>query len=195
MGAVIGAGIGAVGSIIGGQQSAKAAKQSAQIQAAAADRAGERALTGYRYLTDGEGSGPMKQYIGAGTTALGHQGETQNLMMDLLGITNYENRPGGKPQNALAPAPQQNAGGLDTRPHLYPPSNNGSYDAATGKPTLPVAQQTLYSPGGVPLPPPVYGSADAAYRQVPPGTPAPQPADQMNAFQFYGYPPPNNGNA
>ena len=48
MGGIVGSVIGAAGSIIGGQQSAKAAKQAAQIQAAAQDRAGERALTGYR---------------------------------------------------------------------------------------------------------------------------------------------------
>ncbi len=111
MGSVIGAGIGAVGSIIGGQQSAKAAKQSAMIQAAAADRAGERALTGYKYLTEGEGAAPMKQYINAGTTALGHQGNTQNLMMDLLGITGYENSRNGAQTPATGGGGTPAAGG------------------------------------------------------------------------------------
>lgn len=111
MGSVIGAGIGAVGSIIGGQQSAKAAKQSAMIQAAAADRAGERALTGYKYLTEGEGAAPMKQYINAGTTALGHQGNTQSLMMDLLGITGYENSRNGAQTPATGGGGTPAAGG------------------------------------------------------------------------------------
>ena len=105
MGSVIGAGIGAAGSIIGGKQSAKAAKQAAQIQAAAADRAGERALTGYRYLTEGAGAAPMRGYIDAGQRALGNQGQTQNLMMDLLGITGYANNGGGGPNPAPTPAP------------------------------------------------------------------------------------------
>ena len=111
MGSVIGAGIGAVGSIIGGQQSAKAAKQSAMIQAAAADRAGERALTGYKYLTEGAGAAPMKQYINAGTTALGHQGNTQSLMMDLLGITGYENSRNGAQTPATGGGAAPAAGG------------------------------------------------------------------------------------
>ena len=140
MGSVIGAGIGAVGSIIGGQQSAKAAKQSAMIQAAAADRAGERALTGYKYLTEGAGAAPMKQYINAGTTALGHQGNTQNLMMDLLGITGYENaRNGGgggtpAPSNALADAA---GGGGRMAPPLYPDPNYDYNQWGTRNPNPP----------------------------------------------------------
>lgn len=111
MGSVIGSVIGAGASLIGGQQSAKAAKQSAMIQAAAQDRAGERALTGYKYLTEGEGAAPMKGYIDQGQRALGNQGTTQNLMMDLLGITGYGNAqqpPQGQPapQPAGQPAPQ-----------------------------------------------------------------------------------------
>lgn len=126
MGSIIGAGIGAVGSIIGGQQSAKAAKQSAMIQAAAADRAGERALTGYKYLTEGAGAAPMRSYIDAGQRALGNQGGVQNMMMDLLGVSGYMNSGGGGP---AAPAAggggggQPNAlanGAQSSSPSLYP---------------------------------------------------------------------------
>ena len=104
MGSVLGPVVGAAGSIIGGMQSADASKKAALIQAAAQDRAGERALTGYKYLTEGAGAQPMNNYINAGQTALTNQGSTQNLMMDLLGISNYANQGGGGPTQPAAPA-------------------------------------------------------------------------------------------
>ena len=132
MGSVIGAGIGAVGSIIGGKQSAKAAKQSAMIQAAAADRAGERALTGYRYLTEGAGAAPMQNYINTGQRALTNQGTTQNLMMDLLGITGYANAGGGGPTQPAAPAPTPQAANSNALPGF-----------------MEIAPSVAYGPGGV----------------------------------------------
>lgn len=111
MGGVVGSVIGAAGSIIGGQQAASASKKAAMIQAAAADRAGERALTGYKYLTEGAGAKPMQGYIDAGQRALGNQGMTQNLMMDLLGITNYGNQRNPQ-QPAAAPSAAAPVNGL-----------------------------------------------------------------------------------
>lgn len=118
MGGVVGSVIGAAGSIIGGQQAASASKKAAMIQAAAADRAGERALTGYKYLTEGAGAKPMQGYIDAGQRALGNQGTTQNLMMDLLGITNYGNQ-----TRPAAPAPAANGGGGAPAPTGAPENN------------------------------------------------------------------------
>ena len=207
MGSVIGAGIGAAGSIIGGQQSAKAAKQSAMIQAAAADRAGERALTGYKYLTEGEGAAPMKQYINAGTTALGHQGNTQSLMMDLLGITGYENSRngasgGGAPAPAgPAPATGTNAfGGHGMGPGLTPqPSDaylpqNGGFKPPPF-PTWYQQQSGQFAPGqampaqGQPAPQFQYGPGQNAlnYYSVPNGgTVRP---DGYGGVQFGGFAP------
>lgn len=93
--------IGGIGSAIGASQQASAAKESAAIQAAAMDRAGERALTGYNYLTSGAGAQPMNSYIQSGQAALNNQGTTQNLMMDLLGITDYGNST-GRPRGQYA---------------------------------------------------------------------------------------------
>lgn len=78
--------ISGIGGAIGASQQASAAKEAAAIQAAAADRAGERALTGYNYLTSGAGAKPATNYINAGQTALGQQGNVQNNMMALLGL-------------------------------------------------------------------------------------------------------------
>ena len=104
MGDIAGSAIGAIGGLIGGQQQASAAKQAAQIQAAAADRAGERALTGFRYMTEGPGAEPMNAYITQGQRALGQQGTTQNLLADLLGVTGYG--AASQPQQAAATAQQ-----------------------------------------------------------------------------------------
>ena len=208
MGSVIGAGIGAVGSIIGGQQSAKAAKQSAMIQAAAADRAGERALTGYKYLTEGKGAAPMQGYIDAGQRALGNQGTTQNLMMDLLGITGYGNAQnpasgGGAPAPAgPAPATGTNAfgGGHGMGPGLTPqPSDaylpqNGGFKPPPF-PTWYQQQSGQFAPGqampaqGQPAPQFQYGPGQNAlnYYSVPNGgTVRP---DGYGGVQFGGFAP------
>ena len=180
MGSIIGAGIGAVGSIIGGQQSAKAAKQSAQIQAAAQDRAGERALTGYKYLTEGAGAAPMNNYIQSGQRALNSQGGVQNMMMDLLGVSGYMNtgqggQGGGQSAPAPAQGPQPNAlaqqpGGAGGPP-LYPNAgyNYGQLYAGGVPPagSLPSGPQFANIPG--------YGQP--GYQQPGPGAP--------NAFVDY----------
>lgn len=166
MGGVLGSVVGAAGSIIGGKQSANASKKAAQIQAAAQDRAGERALTGYKYLTEGAGAAPMKGYIDAGQTALKNQGTTQNLMMDLLGITNYGNqRNPAAEAPAAAPAGAAPTNGLQGYMGLAGP---GSGQGATGGAFYPSGANGIPATG------------------LPPGiTAAPAPQGNPNAFVFY----------
>ena len=121
--------IGGIGSAIGGMASANAAKDAAKIQAAAADRAGERALTGYRYLTEGAGAAPMNNYIQTGQRALNNQSTTQNLMMDLLGVTGYGAGQRTQPINALGAngaiyAPPSAPGAGQTVPQIVQPRGN-----------------------------------------------------------------------
>jgi hypothetical protein len=135
MGSIAGPLIGAGASLIGGAQSASAAKKSAMIQAQAQDRAGERALTGYKYLTEGAGAAPMQGYINSGQRALGQQGTTQNLMMDLLGITGYGNSQGGGGGGGGAPAPAPAA-----------PAGGGQPNAFAAPGGMPIAGGQGYQP-------------------------------------------------
>lgn len=180
MGSVIGSVIGAGASLIGGQQSAKAAKQSAMIQAAAQDRAGERALTGYKYLTEGEGAAPMRGYIDAGQRALGNQGTTQNLMMDLLGITGYG--------NATRPAPAAGGGGGEA------PAAGGGGNALTGYMGLGGPNSGQGATGGAfvqadPNAPPYPVWHQQTSGMYAPGVPMAAPGQPANS---YNYAPGNN---
>lgn len=78
--------MGGIGGAIGGMMQADAARDAAEIQAQAADRAGQRAMTGYNYLTKGAGAAPMQSYINTGVNALGTQGRVQGTMLELLGL-------------------------------------------------------------------------------------------------------------
>lgn len=102
--------IGGVMGMMGAQAQADAAKESAAIQAAAMDRAGERALTGYKYLTEGAGAPYSQAYMNTGVNALASQSGVQNSMLGLLGLGQYANVGSQTPtgpafqgqQNALA---------------------------------------------------------------------------------------------
>ena len=124
--------IGGIGSAIGASQQASAAKKAAEIQAAAMDRAGERALTGYKYLTEGAGAAPMNNYIQTGQRALNNQSTTQNLMMDLLGVTGYHNGQTTQPVNALGTtggvyAPPTAPGAGQFTPQVVQPKNGNAF--------------------------------------------------------------------
>ena len=189
--------IGGIGNYLGAKESAQGAKESAAIQAAAMDRAGERALTGYNYLTSGAGAQPMNNYIQSGQAALRNQGTTQNLMMDLLGITNYANQKAA--QNPAAPAPVDNGGGGGGAPTngltgymgLGGPNSGqgptggafwtGAHDAASGKP--------IYSPwaqGGqtINITPPQMPVEGQPYAGPYPGVPMAPPPN--NALVLWG---------
>lgn len=74
MGDLIGAGIGLLGSVLGGNKAAKADKAGAQ-----------QSLTGYNYLTGGAGSGAINQAQTAGVNASQGQAGTQSAIGQLLG--------------------------------------------------------------------------------------------------------------
>lgn len=96
--------MGGIGSMVGASMQADAARDAANINAAAADRAGERALTGYKYLTSGAGAAPMQNYINAGQNALGKQTGVQDAMMELLGLGGDNSGSGSGDANANANA-------------------------------------------------------------------------------------------
>ena len=91
----------------------------------------------------------MQGYVKAGQTALRNQGTTQNLMMDLLGITKYGNSlvpPSAPAQNtgtSTAPGAPYNTFVDSNIPAIFHPEfaskyATGAHDAASGKP--------IYSP-------------------------------------------------
>lgn len=109
--------MGGIGGLIGGMMQADAATEAADIQAKAMDRAGERALTGYKYLTSGEGAPYAQSYMNTGVNALASQSGVQNQMLGLLGLNQLGNvgaqTPTTAPFQAAAAAPG-GAGGTGT---------------------------------------------------------------------------------
>lgn len=85
MGGVVGGIVSGVGSYMGARAQAKAAERSAELQLQASREASEAALTGYRYLTEGDGAQPIQSYIDRGQEALGQQTNALNMQAQLLG--------------------------------------------------------------------------------------------------------------
>jgi hypothetical protein len=95
MGEIVGGIVGGLGSMFAASTQADAAQNVANIQAQTAQQASQNALTGYRYLTNGNGAAPTQAIIDRGNQAGVNQQGVQNAMMGLLGFGGGQPMQGG----------------------------------------------------------------------------------------------------